>query len=92
MFKLICCQLAYEPFHTFLTGGAIASTLTVIVLWLEHGALRDRKSEQHSWVIDPVCGMRVDEWIALIMTEYRDKKFVFCLSRCLSRFEDASTC
>ncbi len=57
------------------------------ILWLEDGALRDRKSEQHSWVIDPVCGMRVDEWTASAMTEYNDKKFVFCSSRCLSRFE-----
>ncbi len=57
------------------------------ILWLEDGALRDRKSEQHSWVIDPVCGMRVDEWTASIMTEYNDKKFVFCSSRCLNRFE-----
>lgn len=27
------------------------------LLWLEDGQLQDRKSEQHSWVIDPVCGM-----------------------------------
>jgi len=58
------------------------------VLWLEDGTLRDRKSEQHSWVIDPVCGMRVDEWTASIITEYSDKKFVFCSKRCLSRFEE----
>ncbi len=58
------------------------------VLWLEDGALRDRKSEQHSWVIDPVCGMRVDEWTALFTTEYREKKVVFCSSRCLHRFEE----
>jgi len=57
------------------------------VLWLEDGALRDRKSEQHSWVIDPVCGMRVDEWTASVMTEYNDKKFSFCSGRCLNRFE-----
>jgi len=56
------------------------------VLWLEDGALRDRKSEQHSWVKDPVCGMRVDEWTASVTTEYNDKKFVFCSTRCLSRF------
>ncbi len=57
------------------------------VLWLEDGALRDRKSEPHSWVRDPVCGMRVDEWTALVTTEYDDKKFVFCSTRCLKRFE-----
>ncbi len=57
------------------------------VLWLEDGALRDRKSEQHSWVIDPVCGMRVNEWTATITTEYDNSKFVFCSSRCLARFK-----
>ena len=56
------------------------------VLWLEDGALRDRKSEQHAWVIDPVCGMRVDEWSASVTTDYNDKKLVFCSNRCLERF------
>ncbi len=32
MFKLIYRQLAYEPFRTLLTGGAIASALAVILL------------------------------------------------------------
>ncbi len=59
------------------------------VLWLEDGALRDRKSEQHSWVRDPVCGMRVDEWTATVFTDYADKKYVFCSLRCLERFNDA---
>jgi len=58
------------------------------VLWLEDGALRDSKSEQHSWEKDPVCGMRVDEWTASVTTEYNDKKFVFCSPRCLSRFNE----
>lgn len=58
------------------------------VLWLEDGALRDRKTEQHSWVIDPVCGMRVDEWTATITTDYQDEKIVFCSNRCLSRFNE----
>ena len=57
------------------------------VLWLEDGAIRDRKSEQHSWVNDPVCGMRVDEWTATITTEYKKKKYVFCSQRCLERFD-----
>lgn len=56
------------------------------VLWLEDGALRDRKSEQHSWVQDPVCGMRVDEWTATITTEYQGNKVVFCSQRCFERF------
>ena len=56
------------------------------VLWLEDGELRDRKSEQHSWVQDPVCGMRVDEWTASVSTEYEGKRIVFCSHRCLERF------
>lgn len=57
------------------------------VLWLEDGALRDRKSEQHAWVRDPVCGMRVDEWTATISSQYAGTKFVFCSHRCLERFQ-----
>ena len=60
------------------------------VLWLEDGAIRDRKSEKHSWVHDPVCGMRVDEWTATITTEFNNKKYIFCSQRCLERF-DANT-
>lgn len=56
------------------------------VLWLEDGAIRDRKSERHAWVKDPVCGMRVDEWTATVFTEYNDIKYVFCSLRCLERF------
>lgn len=59
------------------------------VLWLEDGAIRDRKIEKHSWVQDPVCGMRVDEWTAAVKTVYRDKEYVFCSSRCLHRFDEA---
>ena len=57
------------------------------VLWLEDGALRDRKSEQHNWVRDLVCGMRVDEWTATLKTVYENRKYVFCSQRCLQRFE-----
>lgn len=57
------------------------------ILWLEDGALRDRKTEEHSWVRDPVCGMRVDEWTATIFTHYQDRRYVFCSRRCLERFE-----
>jgi len=56
------------------------------VLWLEDGSLRDRKSEIHSWKIDPVCGMHVDEWSTQYSTTRNDEKFVFCSSRCLQRF------
>ena len=57
------------------------------ILWLEDGALRDRKTEQHSWVHDPVCGMRVDEWTAEIATTHAGRRYVFCAQRCLERFE-----
>jgi putative ABC transport system ATP-binding protein len=57
------------------------------ILWLEDGALRDRKAEQHSWVRDPVCGMRVDEWTAEVTTTYNGHRHVFCTQRCLERFE-----
>lgn len=57
------------------------------ILWLEDGELRDRKQEQHSWVIDPVCGMRVDEWAATITSEFNQRKYVFCSAGCLQRFE-----
>jgi len=58
------------------------------VLWLEDGRLSDRKSEKHSWVKDPVCGMRIDEWTATIFSEYQDKKYTFCSQRCHDRFEE----
>jgi len=58
------------------------------VMWLEDGALRDRKSEQHSWVNDPVCGMKIDEWTTTLITEYQDKSYYFCSVRCRDRFAD----
>ncbi len=56
------------------------------ILWLEDGEFRDRKSERHAWVHDPVCGMRVDEWTAEITTVHDDTPYVFCSTRCLDRF------
>lgn len=58
------------------------------VFWLEDGVLRDRVSEQHSWVRDPVCGMRVDEWTADQKTMYQGVQYVFCTNRCLERFRE----
>lgn len=57
------------------------------ILWLEDGTLRDRKSDRHSWVRDPVCGMRVDEWTATLFAEHKGDRYVFCSKRCLERFE-----
>ncbi len=59
------------------------------VLWLEDGALRDRKAEPHAWARDPVCGMRVDEWTAELSRELDRRRYVFCSARCLQRFDDA---
>ena len=52
----------------------------------EDGALRDRKQEPHSWVRDPVCGMRVDEWTAEVTAGHDGMRYVFCSFRCLERF------
>lgn len=58
------------------------------ILWLEDGALRDRKAEQHDWAHDPVCGMRVDAWRATQRAEHGGQAFVFCSARCRQRFLD----
>jgi len=56
------------------------------ILWLEDGALRDRRAERHSWVHCPVCNMRVDEWTARHVAEHEGRRVVFCSQRCLERF------
>lgn len=58
------------------------------ILWLEDGALRERRRDVHSWVQDPVCGMRVDEWTAKIIRDHNGEKYVFCSQRCLERFNE----
>jgi putative ABC transport system ATP-binding protein len=57
------------------------------ILWLDDGELHDRKAEEHSWVRDPVCGMKVDEWTATIFSEYKGKRYAFCSERCKERFD-----
>ena len=57
------------------------------ILWLEDGALRDRRAEPHSWVRDPVCGMRVDEWTAPVSTKHAGRRYLFCSPKCLVQFE-----
>lgn len=59
------------------------------VLWLEDGRIRDRRSETHSWVRDPVCGMKVDAWTAEYVLEYDGGRFFFCSQRCVNRFLEA---
>ncbi len=59
------------------------------VLWLEDGRIRDRRAEEHSWVRDPVCGMRVDEWTAVHALEHDGDRYVFCSQLCLDRFRAA---
>ncbi len=59
------------------------------ILWLEDGRLRDRKQEQHAWVRDPVCGMRVDAWTADIAAEHGGRRYLFCSRRCRERFMES---
>ncbi len=56
------------------------------ILWLQDGKLEDRKSQLHSWVLDPVCGMRVDAWRASLSTRHDGQSYVFCSKRCHERF------
>jgi putative ABC transport system ATP-binding protein len=61
------------------------------ILWLEDGALQDRRAEEHGWVRDPVCGMRVDEWTAKFFSEYQSRRYAFCSKRCKERFDENPT-
>jgi putative ABC transport system ATP-binding protein len=72
----------------FVTHDPRVEDIADRILWLEDGALRDRKAKEHSWRRDPVCGMRVDEWTATVFTEHADQRYVFCSQRCLERFEN----
>ncbi|NOZ33344.1 MAG: ATP-binding cassette domain-containing protein [Alphaproteobacteria bacterium] len=56
------------------------------ILWLEDGRIRDRKQEPHEWTRDPVCGMRVDRWVARNVADYEDVAYAFCSADCHERF------
>ncbi len=56
------------------------------VLWLEDGALRDRKDEARDWVRDPVCRMVIDGWTSSIHHDHQGTRFHFCSERCRERF------
>ncbi len=56
------------------------------ILWIEDGALRDRRQETHSWARDPVCGMQVDEWKSRLCMEYQGLTYHFCSRRCQEKF------
>jgi putative ABC transport system ATP-binding protein len=58
------------------------------ILWLEDGALRHRRSEQHAWARCPVCNMRVDEWTATLRADHQGRSFAFCSARCQERFRE----
>ena len=60
------------------------------ILWLEDGALRDRRQRgEVVWSRDPVCGMRVDTANApFFMDHGPDRRVVFCSRRCLDRFRE----
>jgi YHS domain-containing protein len=70
----------------FVTHDPRVEDIADRILWLEDGALRDRKAEPHDWVVDPVCGMRIDAWTAIHSTEYNGHQFFFCSTRCQERF------
>ncbi|NIO40213.1 MAG: YHS domain-containing protein [Burkholderiales bacterium] len=61
------------------------------ILWLEDGALRDRRAEKHAWTHCPVCNMRVDEWTATLKLEHDGQPYVFCSVRCRERFRNDPT-
>ncbi len=56
------------------------------VLWLEDGKISDRKAEEHAWVRDPVCGMRVHALTADLTLDRGGTRYVFCSTRCRERF------
>lgn len=58
------------------------------VLWLEDGAIRDRREEKHKWTNCPVCNMRVDEWTTGFTLSREDKVYFFCSENCLKRFSE----
>ena len=70
----------------FVTHDPRVEEIADRILWLEDGALRDRKAADHSWVIDPVCGMRLDQWTAVLSSEHEGRRYSFCSTRCQQRF------
>lgn len=38
-------------------------------------------------LIDPICGMTIDENHIKYMTEYKGEKFYFCSARCKAQFK-----
>ena len=70
----------------FVTHDPRVEDIADRILWLEDGALRDRKPEEHAWVIDPVCRMRIDEWTATFSSEHHGRRYSFCSIRCQQRF------
>lgn len=57
------------------------------ILWLEDGAIRERREDTHAWTNCPVCHMRVDEWTAIFNTTYQNQHYAFCSERCFERFK-----
>lgn len=56
------------------------------VLWLEDGAIRDRKAEPRALARDPVCNMLVDSEISTIFADHEGRRYHFCSARCHERF------
>lgn len=56
------------------------------VLWLEDGAIRDRKAEPRALARDPVCNMLVDSELSAIFADHKGRRYHFCSQRCHERF------
>jgi putative ABC transport system ATP-binding protein len=70
------------------THNPVLQGLADRVLWLEDGRIRERKDEDHEWLVDPVCGMRVDQWAVPFSATADGNRFAFCSKRCLERFTE----
>lgn len=70
------------------THNPVLQGLADRVLWLEDGHLRERKDDEHEWLIDPVCGMRVDQWTVPYSAAAGGTRYAFCSKRCLDRFNE----
>ncbi|MBI4219285.1 MAG: ATP-binding cassette domain-containing protein [Chloroflexi bacterium] len=70
------------------THNPVLQRLADRVLWLEDGRIRERKDEDREWLVDPVCGMRVDQWAVPYSTVAGGVRYAFCSKRCLDRFSE----
>ena len=69
---------------------------TIHCLILDQGRFRpeglSQPVDETTWPVDPVCGMTVAPEQAAGAIVYRAKRYLFCSTACLSRFQDAPSC